>query len=216
MTTRSPALLFALAVAAVGARIDAQGFTDEAAAELLNELAASAIAKPAPPRRRVRRFEAALPREVPAAIDRIPSETLRIRIETAHGSSVRVVSRTRDRIHVRAVGSSGEWLFIRNPIDGRRVSGRYVDHRQRLVILHDEASLRDQGVARDWLEVALLGLPPRTAMHDDAQARIPTIEDVTSGVDADLLEDPLERFPGYRAVDFVDYGEELHELGHSH
>jgi len=68
------------------------------------------------------------------------------------------VARTADRIHVRLAQQNVEWLFVRNPLDGRRVSATLVDHRQRLIIEYPESELRMTGIARGWADVASLGI----------------------------------------------------------
>lgn len=68
------------------------------------------------------------------------------------------VARTADRIHVRLTQQDVEWLFVRNPLDGRRVSATLVDHRQRLIIEYPESELRMTGIARGWADVASLGI----------------------------------------------------------
>ena len=38
------------------------------------------------------------------------------------------VTRTVDRMHLLMEGTDKEWLFERNPVDRRRVSGYLIDH----------------------------------------------------------------------------------------
>jgi hypothetical protein len=70
------------------------------------------------------------------------------------------VARGVDRVHVRAVDNGVEWLFLRNPVDPRRVSGRLVDHRRRAIVDYDESELRMSGIARGWVDVVALGVGP--------------------------------------------------------
>lgn len=73
------------------------------------------------------------------------------------------VSRTRDRIHI-AGGGGREWLFERNVVDPRRVSGLLMDHRTRTIVLHEESELRNMLGVNGWADVLLLGLDA-SALH---------------------------------------------------
>jgi hypothetical protein len=68
------------------------------------------------------------------------------------------VARGIDRVHIRVVGGSSEWLFVRNPLDPRRVSARRVEHLGRVIIEYDESELAMSGIARGWADVASFGV----------------------------------------------------------
>jgi hypothetical protein len=68
------------------------------------------------------------------------------------------VARGVDRVHVRAFDTGVEWLFLQNPVDRRRVSGRLVDHRRRAIVDYDESELRMNGIARGWVDIVALGI----------------------------------------------------------
>ena len=70
-----------------------------------------------------------------------------------------VVTRTATRVHVQT-GPPGapEWLFTRNPVDGRRAAGYFVDHRERAVLVYDDTTLAREGIASGWRDVLALGV----------------------------------------------------------
>ncbi len=68
------------------------------------------------------------------------------------------VARGVDRVHVRNLDGGTEWLFIRNPLDQRRVSARRVEHGERVIIEYDESELAMSGIARGWADVACIGV----------------------------------------------------------
>ena len=77
--------------------------------------------------------------------------------EAGKTRSVRqTVHRTADRSYVTVEGSHSEWLFVRNPIDPRRVSGSLIDHRAKRVLAYDESDLRNAQGVRGWLDIVTL------------------------------------------------------------
>lgn len=136
--------------------------------------------------------------ELPVNADSLPEIT--VKLSLTHGEH-RIVSRTKDRVHLAMPDRNQEWLFIRNPVDGRRVSGILIDHSHKVRIDYPESDLRIEGVARGWAD--LIDIDQR---HGE----------VTPGVDKALLEDPRKRFPDYGDFDIADWREELHEHEHDH
>jgi hypothetical protein len=59
---------------------------------------------------------------------------------------------------VRPHGSESEWLFVRNPVDDRRVSAVRIDHRHETIIEYSESELRGSHIVRGWADVAYLGV----------------------------------------------------------
>lgn len=76
------------------------------------------------------------------------------------GKITRVISRAKERIHVFFEDQGQEWLFVRNPRDGRRVLGRLIDHKERVILDYPEADLVDNRVARGWVDVFTIGVSP--------------------------------------------------------
>lgn len=135
--------------------------------------------------------------ELPANADTLPEIT--VKLSLAHGE-LRIVSRSKDRIHLAMPDRNQEWLFVRNPVDGRRVSGILIDHNHKVRIDYPETDLRVEGVARGWADLIAV---------DEKHG------EVTQGVNKELLRDPAERFPDYDDFDIADWREELHDHGHS-
>lgn len=101
------------------------------------------------------------PPELPAGADRVAPLTLETLVRRqprrGHVQTLRqVVTRTSDRIHVRA-GDGREWLFERNPRDPRRVLGTVVEHAARSIVVYDESDLRNLQGVRGWAQVLALG-----------------------------------------------------------
>lgn len=113
----------------------------------------------------------------------------------------RVVSRSRSRVHLAMPERDQEWLFIRNPVDGRRVSGILIDHRHQVLLDYPETDLRVEGVAKGWAEVIAI---------DERQGK------ARPGINPEMIRDPAKRFPNYGDFDIADWREELHENGHDH
>lgn len=135
--------------------------------------------------------------ELPANADTLPEITVNISLD--HGE-VRIVSRSKDRIHLAMPDRNQEWLFIRNPVDGRRVSGILIDHNHKVRIDYPETDLRLEGIARGWADLIAV---------DQSKGQ------VTQGVDQKLLQDPATRFPEYGDFEIADWREELHDHGPS-
>lgn len=99
--------------------------------------------------------------EVGALLDNPPSLTLEVEVRggTPEATTVqrKTVTRTSERIHVRFAGNGLEWLFVRNPIDRRRMSATLVEHRRRTLVEYDESELRNGGLGRGWADVVALG-----------------------------------------------------------
>jgi hypothetical protein len=98
---------------------------------------------------------------LPENADRIRPMTLDVRIDTARASGPslvqrRTMSRTSTRIHVR--GERNEWLFQRNPVDPRRMTGQLVHHATKLIIQHEESDLRNMFGLNGWADVLMLGI----------------------------------------------------------
>jgi hypothetical protein len=101
-----------------------------------------------------------VPPEVPDVLAAPPELTLLLerRAEDAEGRPRReLLARSVDRVYVERADMAAEWLFIRNPVDPRRVAGRLVDHQARVIVDYDESELRMSGIARGWADVAALG-----------------------------------------------------------
>ncbi|HEY8145483.1 MAG TPA: hypothetical protein VIG06_22540 [Kofleriaceae bacterium] len=103
----------------------------------------------------------------------------------------RVVTRAGDRVHVSYGTGRPEWLFVRNPVDGRRVSAIQFDRAARVVVEWDESELRMAGIAEGWDDVARLG-------------------GEEPGGDFARLEDPRADGTRYRVVDVADQREDAH------
>lgn len=114
------------------------------------------------PARRPSASTAPLP-PLPTAAHEVTPLTLQVMVQrsTAGGRTATVrqtVSRTRERVHIDA--GQREWLFVRNPVDPRRVSGVLVDHATRTLIEHEESDLRHMVGVAGWIDVLSLGLDP--------------------------------------------------------
>jgi hypothetical protein len=51
-----------------------------------------------------------------------------------------------------------EWLFERNPLDPRRVSGQLIVHARRTIVLHEASDLRNMLGVNGWADVLMLGV----------------------------------------------------------
>ncbi len=67
--------------------------------------------------------------------------------------SEQTITRTANRIHLAPNGSPREWVFERNPVDPRRMSGYRVDHQARQIVIHQESDLRNREQLRGWADV---------------------------------------------------------------
>lgn len=99
----------------------------------------------------------AAPVDLPVGADSIAPLTLQERIGSS-GTS-RTVSRTADRVHI-AFEDGREWLFVRNPLDSRRVAGYLVHHSQKAISTYGESDLRNAVGIRGWADVLALGFDP--------------------------------------------------------
>ena len=100
-------------------------------------------------------------RELPANARQIPALTLNatVRRQAGHGKPIiakKTFVRTVDRVHVSA-GGDREWLFVRNPVDARRVSGSVVDHKTRTIVTYEESELRNAMNIGNWIDALTLG-----------------------------------------------------------
>lgn len=99
--------------------------------------------------------------DVPAGLARPLAVTAEL--QTLRGTAIeqrKTVTRAADRVHVALSEQGMEWLFVRNPVDVRRVSASRVDHGRRTIVEYDESELRSTGLARGWADVVSLGVPP--------------------------------------------------------
>lgn len=101
--------------------------------------------------------------EVPAGMDGLRPLFATIAVtQDPDGESrerLRLLTRSDDRVHVKFVGQGQEWLFIRNPVDGRRLTGKLVDHAKRVVLTYQETDMLVNGVARGWVDAMTGGIP---------------------------------------------------------
>jgi hypothetical protein len=121
------------------------------------------------------------PPALPAGLDQTASLTIRAKVERLAGapreSRMQQVSRTPSRVHVSFTGGS-EWLFERNAVDPRRVSGWLVDHAARAIITYEESELRMTMGIRGWADVFMLGFDPTPLEGIAAAGPIRTISGV--------------------------------------
>lgn len=102
------------------------------------------------------------PEATPASLDAAPPVFARLVIEDRRGvvssKHGRLITRTRDRIHVKFEAHEAEWLFTRNPIDGDRTGAWLIDHAQRVALEYYASDLVDAGIAGGWRDVAAMGV----------------------------------------------------------
>jgi hypothetical protein len=101
------------------------------------------------------------PPALPAGADRVVPLTLRVTVRKpgpdGRARDVKqTVIRTVDRVHVAAEGG-GEWLFERNPVDPRRVSGHFIIHRARTIVFYTDTDLHHMLGIPGWAHVLTLG-----------------------------------------------------------
>jgi hypothetical protein len=101
--------------------------------------------------------------DVPHELATAPAVTADVetRVVGRRGRALRkTITRAADRVHV-SIGPRGpEWLFVRNPVDPRRMTATLIDHDHEILIEYDESELRNSGVGRGWADVAGLGVQP--------------------------------------------------------
>lgn len=136
----------------------------------------SVTAPPIPPVRRA-------PATRPAAPPALPSGALALRPSTLtlvltrdqagrEPATLRqTVTRTADRVHISGGAGGPDWLFERNPIDPRRVSGHFVDHATKTIVFHSDSDLDLMLGIPGWTHVLMLGCdapstPPRGTTAD--------------------------------------------------
>lgn len=119
-----------------------------------------AEAAPFLPARRPLATRPSPPPELPAGADHVPGLTLDIVMTSGMGPTRatrrQTVTRTVDRVHV-ATAAGTEWWFERNPVDPRRVSGFFVEHRTKTMVSHSDADLRQMLGILGWTHVLTLG-----------------------------------------------------------
>ena len=121
------------------------------------------VAPIAPARRALAAAPSPAP-DLPPGADRVRPLTLHVAVRKHSADRVHAVTqtitRTVDRVHVSASGGS-EWLFERNPHDGRRVSGHFVAHRERALVFYSDSDLRNVLGISGWAHVLTLGFDHR-------------------------------------------------------
>ncbi|MEO5823406.1 MAG: hypothetical protein ABIT71_23120 [Vicinamibacteraceae bacterium] len=91
--------------------------------------------------------------------------------------AIEQVTRTADRVHVR-LSPTREWLYVRNPLDARRVSAVMIDHDQRALVTYEESDLRNTRGIRGWLDVLTVGLDPDAVRAAAVTTDVRTIDGV--------------------------------------
>jgi hypothetical protein len=154
-----------ISTTAVGSRGLRPAASDQSAAAASVDRGDAAI--PVVPKRRAPDRTPPLPPPLPVGADGVTPLTLdvTIRQRTSTGGHVRrqTVTRTADRIHLAAASAPHErteWLFQRNPVDPRRVSGFLIDHAARSIVFHSESDLRHMLAIPGWTHVLTLGFDP--------------------------------------------------------
>lgn len=128
-----------------------------------------------PTRRSVAAPAAELP-GIPANAGNVVPLTLHVRTERRMNGQVhvarQVITRAFDRVHV-APREGPEWLFARNPVDARRVSGYLIDHASQSIVFHTDSDLRSMLGIPGWSHVLTLGVDPNevAALHRSAGVR---------------------------------------------
>lgn len=118
---------------------------------------------------------------LPPTADQLVPLTLRLTVveQPATGDArrtSRTVTRTIDKIHVRA--ETSEWLFERNPVDPRRVSGVRVDHESREIVFHSDSDLRSAMRLEGWAHVLTLGFDHRLLGARATSGEVKWVSDV--------------------------------------
>lgn len=103
----------------------------------------------------------------------------------------RTIMRTSDKVYMSYLGQGQEWLFEKNPMDTRRVSGQLIDHRQAHVLLYHESELHNFGIVSNWTDVVTLGV------------KLDVLESMTSTGNTETFE----------GIQFLHYRSEARETG---
>ena len=117
--------------------------------------------------------------DLPHPAGRVAPLTLEIvtRRHSSNGATHRTrhwVARTVDRIHM-TFADGREWLFERNPLDSRRVSGQLIVHGTRTIVLQEESDLRNRLGLNGWADVLMIGLDPGVVSQLKSTGRTRTI-----------------------------------------
>jgi len=106
------------------------------------------------------------PPELPSEAHYLTPSALEVHTTAAGhtAESVQTVTRTVDRVRVDMPGNR-EWLYVRNPVDARRVSAWLTDHAAKTIVVYDESDLRQTMGIRGWLDVLTLGFDSGTLAH---------------------------------------------------
>lgn len=150
-----------------------------------------------PTRRTLDALAPAVP-DLPASADRVTplAFDVVIRRESLDGrsSSIRQsVTRTASRVHLK-IGDGTEWLFERNVVDGRRVTGTRVAHDDRTIVVYEESALRNWLGLNGWADVLTLGLDVESrsgltpSRHARTQGGVRFVKHVATHGYARLLE----------------------------
>lgn len=113
--------------------------------------------------------------ELPAGLAQPPALTAELELPAGPDPSAprqrRTVTRSAERVHVSLPARAIEWLFVRNSVDGRRVSASLIDHRMRTIVEYDESELRTARIASGWADVVSFGVPLRALQESSPTGR---------------------------------------------
>lgn len=116
--------------------------------------------------------------EVPAELASAPRLTAEIETRVGRRRTAlqrKTVTRSPDRVHISLGPNGPEWLFVRNPRDGRRMSATLIDGERKVLIEYDESELRNGGLGRGWADVVGLGVEPELLARLEPTGRVRTI-----------------------------------------
>ncbi len=101
--------------------------------------------------------------EVTPAMEQLPAMTITAEIKHQNGDSIhhftRIITRTKNRLHVNYKQQGQEWLFTQNPVDGRRAFGQLIDYQNSVILDYPDSDLADAGVGNGWSEIMAMGIP---------------------------------------------------------
>lgn len=101
--------------------------------------------------------------EVTTGMDKLPAMTITAEIKRQNKNTthhfIRIITRTKNRLHVSYKQQGQEWLFTRNPVDGRRAFGQLIDHPNSVILDYPDSDLADAGVGNGWSEIITMGIP---------------------------------------------------------